>query len=50
MKLGSVVKEKFKNKLAERLLNPHIPSARLTGLGNAYKINFKAPAIGWFIG
>ncbi|SDT03009.1 type II toxin-antitoxin system RelE family toxin [Pseudomonas granadensis] len=42
MKLGSVVKEKFKKKLAERLLNPHIPSARLTGLGNAYKIKLQS--------
>ncbi|QRK86718.1 type II toxin-antitoxin system RelE/ParE family toxin [Pseudomonas granadensis] len=42
MKLGAVMKEQFKKKLAERLLNPHIPSARLKDLGNAYKIKLQS--------
>ncbi|OFJ44405.1 hypothetical protein BJN42_14340 [Pseudomonas koreensis] len=37
-KLGSELREQFKNKLVERLANPHVPAARLKGLSNAYKI------------
>lgn len=40
-KLGSVVQQQFKKKLAERLDNPHIPSARLSGADNLYKIKLR---------
>ncbi|MDR6162414.1 mRNA-degrading endonuclease RelE of RelBE toxin-antitoxin system [Pseudomonas fluorescens] len=30
-KLGSELREQFKNKLLERLANPHVPAARLKG-------------------
>ncbi|MGC3931409.1 type II toxin-antitoxin system RelE family toxin [Pseudomonas atacamensis] len=41
-KLGSELREQFKNKLVERLANPHIPAARLKGLSNAYKIKLRS--------
>ena len=41
-KLGAPVQEQFKKKLAERLLNPHIPSARLRGKHNRYKRKLKS--------
>ncbi|MBV4546125.1 type II toxin-antitoxin system RelE family toxin [Pseudomonas triticicola] len=41
-KLGSELREQFKNKLVERLANPHVPAARLKGLSNAYKIKFRS--------
>lgn len=37
-KLDSVTREQFKAKLAERLENPKIPSARLHGAKERYKI------------
>lgn len=37
-KLGHTVREQLKKKLAERLENPHVPSAALSGAKNAYKI------------
>ncbi|MBB1489465.1 type II toxin-antitoxin system RelE family toxin [Oceanospirillum sediminis] len=40
-KLGSVVQQQFKKKLAERLDNPHVPSARLSGADNLYKIKLR---------
>lgn len=41
-KLGSGLKEQFKKKLSERLLNPHVSADRLKGLGNAYKIKLRS--------
>ena len=40
-KLGATVKEQFKKKLRERLENPHVPSASLTGAQNLYKIKLR---------
>jgi mRNA interferase RelE/StbE len=33
-KLGHIIKEQFKKKLRERLENPHVPSAGLSGAKN----------------
>jgi mRNA interferase RelE/StbE len=41
-KLDSVTREQFKSKLAERLQNPKIPSARLHGPKERYKIKLKS--------
>ncbi|AZZ76032.1 MULTISPECIES: type II toxin-antitoxin system RelE family toxin [unclassified Pseudomonas] len=41
-KLGAGLRDQFKKKLAERLLNPHVPADRLKGLGNAYKIKLRS--------
>ena len=40
-KLGYTVKEQFKKKLKERLENPHVPSAMLSGMKDAYKIKLR---------
>lgn len=40
-KLNPTVKQQFKKKLAERLENPHIPSAALSGAPNIYKIKLR---------
>lgn len=40
-KLGATLKEQFKKKLTERLSNPHIPSAKLSGTDNMYKIKLR---------
>lgn len=42
-KLDNSVKNVFKNKLQERLENPHVPSAKLRGFKNVYKIKIKSP-------
>lgn len=41
-KLAPPIREQFKKKLAERLETPHIPSARLSGVENCYKIKLHA--------
>ncbi|WP_186155758.1 type II toxin-antitoxin system RelE family toxin [Burkholderia gladioli] len=42
-KLDKSIQTQFKRKLAERLENPHVPSARLSGdLVNCYKIKLSA--------
>lgn len=41
-KLDSAVAAQFKKKLGERLEHPHIPSARLSGLPNCYKIKLRS--------
>ncbi|MBS9432178.1 type II toxin-antitoxin system RelE family toxin [Photorhabdus hainanensis] len=41
-KLGYPVKEQLRKKLAERLENPHVPSARLSGRANRYKIKLRS--------
>ncbi|MCP1478180.1 mRNA interferase RelE/StbE [Pseudomonas chlororaphis] len=40
-KLGPTLKEQFKKRLQERLVNPHVPADRLSGLDNAYKIKLR---------
>ena len=40
-KLGLSIREIFKKKLAERLGNPHIPSAAVNGGTNLYKIKLR---------
>lgn len=40
--LGHPVRQQFKKKLAERLKNPHVPSARLHGRHNRYKIKLRS--------
>ena len=40
-KLGQPIKDQFKKKLKERLENPHVPSASLTGAANLYKIKLR---------
>lgn len=40
-KLDSSVREIFKKKLAERLEQPHVPSAKLHGSKDRYKIKLK---------
>ena len=41
-KLDSVTREQFKSKLAERLQNPKVPSARLHGANERYKIKLRS--------
>ena len=40
-KLGQPIKDQFKKKLKERLENPHVSSAALTGASNLYKIKLR---------
>ena len=40
-KLGSTVQEQLKKKLIEVLDNPHIPSNKLSGATNLYKIKLR---------
>lgn len=41
-KLGANARTQFKKKLAERLDNPHVPSARLSGMEGCYKIKLRS--------
>ena len=41
-KLSHPVREQFKKRLVERLENPRVESARLSGLTNAYKIKLRS--------
>jgi len=41
-KLNSTIKEQFKKKLKERLENPEVSSARLSGTNNRYKIKLRS--------
>lgn len=40
--LDSTVRGQFRKKLAERLVTPHVESARLSGMPNCYKIKLVA--------
>lgn len=40
-KLGSNIRIQFEKKLRERLANPHVPSARLSGMPDCYKIKLR---------
>ncbi len=39
--LDNTVREQFKNKLEERLANPHVPASKLSGQKNRYKIKLR---------
>jgi mRNA interferase RelE/StbE len=41
-KLAQPIREQFKRKLAERLQQPHVPSARLHSLPDCYKIKLRS--------
>ncbi len=41
-KLDETVREQFKKKLAERLQHPRVPSAKLTGHKDRYKIKLRS--------
>lgn len=41
-KLDKAVREQFKKKLAECLLNPHVPASKLSGQKNRYKIKLRS--------
>ncbi len=41
-KLAPIIKNQFKKKLAERLKNPHVLSARLSTYDNVYKIKLRS--------
>lgn len=41
-KLGSNVRKLFAKTLRERLVQPHVPSARLSGMRDCYKIKLRA--------
>jgi mRNA interferase RelE/StbE len=41
-KLDNAVQAQFKKKLSERLARPHVPSARLSGFENHYKIQLRS--------
>ncbi len=41
-KLAPPTREQFKHKLAERLQQPHVPSARLHSLPDCYKIKLRS--------
>jgi mRNA interferase RelE/StbE len=41
-KLDESVRKPFKKKLSERLINPRVPSASLSGLKDCYKIKLKS--------
>ncbi|HWU63324.1 MAG TPA: type II toxin-antitoxin system RelE/ParE family toxin [Ensifer sp.] len=40
-KLDSNTREQFQKKLAERCINPHVPSAQLSGSRDRYKIKLR---------
>ena len=40
-KFSPPIQNQFKKKLAERLKNPHVPSAKLKGYDNIYKIKLR---------
>lgn len=44
-KLTPDLRDQFKKKLAERLVTPHVPSARLSGSTSRYKIKLRSA--GW---
>jgi mRNA interferase RelE/StbE len=41
-KLDTTIRERFKKKLLERLENPHVPTAALSGMPNCYKIKLQS--------
>jgi mRNA interferase RelE/StbE len=43
-KLDKSIREQLKKKLAERLLEPHVPASRLAGHQQRYKIKLRSAA------
>ena len=43
--LTAGIREQFKNKLAERLIEPRIPASKLRGSSNRYKIKLRAAGL-----
>ena len=41
-KLDNTISKQFKEKLVERLVQPHVPAARLSGHKNRYKIKLRS--------
>jgi mRNA interferase RelE/StbE len=41
-KLDNTIREQFKKHLKRRLENPHVPTARLTGMENCYRIKLRS--------
>ena len=41
-KLSNPIKDQLKKKLTERLMNPHVPSSKLHGGSNLYKIKLRS--------
>lgn len=41
-KLPADIRNQFKKKLAERMINPHVPASRISGRRNRYKIKLRA--------
>jgi mRNA interferase RelE/StbE len=41
-RLGNTVRAQFKKKLSERLIDPHVPSAKLRAMPGCYKIKLRA--------
>lgn len=41
-KLDTTIQTQFKKKLRERLDNPHVPTAKLSGMPNCYKIKLRS--------
>ncbi|WP_439528999.1 type II toxin-antitoxin system RelE family toxin [Pannonibacter sp.] len=41
-KLDNTIRDQFKARLADRLLNPKVPSARLHGASDRYKIKLRS--------
>lgn len=41
-RLDKSVQTQFRKKLTQRLANPHVPSARLAGMANCYKIKLRS--------
>jgi mRNA interferase RelE/StbE len=41
LKLDKTIRDQFKKKLRERLLNPHVPASKLTGQHDRYKIKLR---------
>jgi mRNA interferase RelE/StbE len=41
-RLDNAVREQFKNKLQERLINPRVPTAKLSGQADRYKIKLRS--------
>ena len=41
-KLDHTIQTQFKKKLEERLVSPHVPTSRLSGFDNHYKIKLRA--------
>ncbi|MHB1592410.1 MAG: type II toxin-antitoxin system RelE family toxin [Sulfuricella sp.] len=46
-KLDSALREQFKKRLAERLVSPKVPSARLNGMADCYKYKIKLKSSGY---